>query len=102
MKLPLLRKDFIIEELQIHEAAAYGADAVLLVAAILDDQQLREFRAVAEYLRMAALVEVHDEGEVDRAVGPFGRYAAVRADQRHAIKFPCASLITAPKPVACG
>jgi indole-3-glycerol phosphate synthase len=68
VNLPLLRKDFIIEELQIHEAAAYGADAVLLIAAILDDKQLREFRAVAEYLHMAALVEVHDEAELDRAL----------------------------------
>lgn len=66
--LPLLRKDFIIEELQIHEAAAYGADAILLIAALLDDQQLREFRAVAEYLHMVALVEVHNEIELDRAL----------------------------------
>ena len=68
VSLPLLRKDFIIEELQIHEAAAYGADAVLLIAAILDDKQLREFRAIAEHLKMAALVEVHDETELDRAL----------------------------------
>jgi len=68
VKLPLLRKDFIIEELQLHEAAAYGADAVLLIAAILDDKQLREFRAIAEHLHMAALVEVHDEIELDRAL----------------------------------
>jgi indole-3-glycerol phosphate synthase len=68
VSLPLLRKDFIIEELQIHEAAAYGADAVLLIAAILDDKQLREFRAVAEHLQMSALVEVHDETELDRAL----------------------------------
>lgn len=68
VSLPLLRKDFIIEELQIHEAAAYGADAVLLIAAILDDKQLGDFRAIAEYLRMSALVEVHDETELDRAL----------------------------------
>jgi len=68
VSLPLLRKDFIIEELQIHEAAACGADAVLLIAAILDDTQLREFRAIAEYLHMDALVEVHDEMELDRAL----------------------------------
>jgi len=68
VKLPLLRKDFIIEELQIHEAAAYGADAVLLIVAILDDRQLREFRLVAEHLNMAALVEIHDELELDRAI----------------------------------
>ncbi|MBM3859838.1 MAG: indole-3-glycerol phosphate synthase TrpC [Verrucomicrobia bacterium] len=68
VKLPLLRKDFIIEELQIYEAAACGADAVLLIAAILDDQQLRDFRAIAEHLQLAALVEVHDEIELDRAL----------------------------------
>lgn len=68
VRLPVLRKDFIIAELQIHEAVAYGADAVLLIAAILDDTQLREFRAVAEHLRVAALVEVHDETELDRAL----------------------------------
>ena len=68
VRLPVLRKDFIIAELQIHEAVAYGADAVLLIAAILDDTQLREFRAVAEHLRGAALVEVHDETELDRAL----------------------------------
>jgi len=66
--VPLLRKDFVIEEIQIHEAAAYGADAVLLIAAILDDRQLRDFRAIAEHLHMAALVEVHDELELDRAL----------------------------------
>lgn len=68
VKLPLLRKDFIIEELQIHEAAAAGADAVLLIAAILDDKQLREFRLIAGHLKMASLVEVHDETELDRAI----------------------------------
>jgi indole-3-glycerol phosphate synthase len=68
VNLPLLRKDFIIAELQLHEAVAAGADAVLLIAAILDDRQLREFRLVAEHLKMAALVEVHDETELHRAV----------------------------------
>ncbi len=68
VKLPLLRKDFIIEELQIHEAAAAGADAVLLIAAILDDKQLREFRLIAGHLKMVALVEVHDEAELERAI----------------------------------
>jgi indole-3-glycerol phosphate synthase len=77
VKLPVLRKDFVIEELQIHEAAAYGADAVLLIAAILDDQQLREFRTVAEYLHLAALVEVHDEMEVDRAIAAGARLIGI-------------------------
>jgi indole-3-glycerol phosphate synthase len=68
VRLPLLRKDFIIDELQIYEAVAHGADAVLLIVAILDDAKLRDFRALAEHLRLAALVEVHDEAELDRAV----------------------------------
>jgi indole-3-glycerol phosphate synthase len=68
VKLPVLRKDFIIEELQLYEAAADGADAVLLIAAILDDRQLKDFRAIAEHLKMAALVEAHDEPELDRAL----------------------------------
>ncbi len=68
VRLPLLRKDFIIDELQIYEAVAHGADAVLLIVAILDDAKLKDFRALAEHLRLAALVEVHDEAELDRAV----------------------------------
>jgi len=68
VKLPLLRKDFIINELQIYESAAYGADAILLIVAILDDDQLKDFRETAEQLHLASLVEVHDEVELDRAV----------------------------------
>ncbi len=66
--LPLLRKDFIIDELQIYESAARGADAILLIVAILDDAQLRDYRALAEHHRMAVLVEVHDERELERAM----------------------------------
>jgi indole-3-glycerol phosphate synthase len=68
VSLPLLRKDFIIDALQIYEAAAYSADAVLLIVAILDDGQLKEFRSVAEGLGLSALVEVHDEAELERAM----------------------------------
>jgi indole-3-glycerol phosphate synthase len=68
VRLPLLRKDFIIDELQIYEAAARGADAILLIVAILDDAQLKGFRELALQLRLAALVEVHDEPELDRAL----------------------------------
>jgi indole-3-glycerol phosphate synthase len=68
VKLPLLRKDFIIDELQLYESAAYGADAILLIVAILDDSQLKDFREMAEQLHLASLVEVHDEVELDRAV----------------------------------
>ncbi len=66
--LPLLRKDFVIDELQIHESIARGADAILLIVAILDDAQLKGFRELATQLRLAALVEVHDEAELDRAL----------------------------------
>ena len=68
VKLPLLRKDFIIDELQIYESVARGADAILLIVAILDDAQLKEFSTMAKQLRVAALVEVHDERELDRAL----------------------------------
>ena len=69
VRLPLLRKDFIIDELQLYEAVAGGADAILLIAAILDDVQLRAYRQLAVHLKLAALVEVHDEPELARAVG---------------------------------
>jgi len=65
--LPLLRKDFIIDERQILEAIEWGADAILLIAAILNDAQLQRFHALATEAGLAALVEVHDETELDRA-----------------------------------
>lgn len=66
--LPVLRKDFVVDALQITEARALGADAILLIVAALDDAHLRAFREHAESLGMAALVEVHDEVELDRAL----------------------------------
>jgi indole-3-glycerol phosphate synthase len=66
--LPALRKDFTIDRLQVFEAAAHGADAILLIAAILDASELRQFRELAAELKMAALVEVHDEEELSKAV----------------------------------
>jgi indole-3-glycerol phosphate synthase len=68
VKLPLLRKDFIINELQIYESVTHGADAILLIVAILDDAQLKGFRALAAQLHLASLVEVHDEAELDCAL----------------------------------
>ncbi len=68
VKLPLLRKDFIIDERQILEAIEWGADAVLLIVAILSDAQLKHFQELAKGAGLAALVEVHDEVELDRAL----------------------------------
>jgi len=66
--LPVLRKDFIVDLYQIYESRAMGADAILLIAACLDDVQMRDFEAVAAGLGMAVLVEVHDGAELDRAL----------------------------------
>ena len=66
--LPVLRKDFMVDAYQIYESRAIGADAVLLIAASLDDAQMRDFEAIAIGLDMAVLVEVHDEAEMDRAL----------------------------------
>jgi indole-3-glycerol phosphate synthase len=66
--LPVLRKDFTIDELQIEEAKAHGADAILLIAAILDDRQLQDYQICAREMGLDVLVEVHDEMETERAV----------------------------------
>jgi indole-3-glycerol phosphate synthase len=66
--LPVLRKDFIIDPIQIREASLYGADAILLIAAILDTGRLRDFRRTAEACNMDVLVEVHDEKELESAL----------------------------------
>jgi indole-3-glycerol phosphate synthase len=68
VELPLLRKDFIIDDRQILEAIEWGADAILLIVAILSDAQLRRFHALATGAGLAALVEVHSESELDRAL----------------------------------
>jgi len=66
--LPVLRKDFMIDIYQVYEARAMGADAILLIAACLDDAQMAEMEAVARSLDMAVLVEVHDKAELERAL----------------------------------
>jgi indole-3-glycerol phosphate synthase len=66
--LPILRKDFIIHEIQIVESVHYGADAVLLIARLLSSHQLREFLDLCRRLGLAALTEVHDRGELSRAI----------------------------------
>jgi len=66
--IPVLRKDFVVSSYQLWEARAFGADAVLLIVAALDQPTLVGLRVRAESLGMTVLVEVHDEGETDRAV----------------------------------
>jgi indole-3-glycerol phosphate synthase len=68
VNLPLLRKDFIIDERQILEAVKWGADAILLIVAILSDSELQRFHELATDAGLSALVEVHDEGELERAL----------------------------------
>lgn len=68
VRLPLLRKDFIIDERQILEAIEWGADAILLIVAILDDARLQRFHDLAREAGLAVLVEVHDEAELERAL----------------------------------
>lgn len=66
--LPIIRKDFMIDEYQFYEARAIGADAILLIAAILDDVQMKDFYQLTQELGMDALVETHDEREMERAL----------------------------------
>jgi indole-3-glycerol phosphate synthase len=68
VSLPLLRKDFIIDERQILESVENGADAILLIVRILSDEQLAHFHSLAVEAGLAALVEVHDESELERAL----------------------------------
>lgn len=77
VRLPALRKDFTIDAYHVHQAAAYGADAILLIAAILSERQMRDFRELAEHYQMAALVEVHDEDELGPAVASGARIIGV-------------------------
>ena len=65
---PCLRKDFTVDEYMIYEAKLLGASAVLLICAILDDAQLKEYLAICDSLGLSALVEAHDDAEVDRAL----------------------------------
>ena len=79
VQVPLLRKDFIVSEYQLVEAVANGADAVLLIVSALEDQHLRRLLARAHALGLACLVEVHDAGEIARAVAAGARVVGVNS-----------------------
>ncbi len=68
ISLPILRKDFIIDEVQVWEAFFYGADAILLIARILSQQQLAELMSVCREMGMAPLIEVHDRDDLENAI----------------------------------
>jgi indole-3-glycerol phosphate synthase len=74
---PLLRKDFVIDAYQVDEARVAGADAVLLIAAALEPEALASLRARAEALGLSALVEVHDEAELEVALGSGARVVGI-------------------------
>lgn len=68
VKLPVLRKDFIVDELQVYESVARGADAILLIVAVLETAQLKDYITLARQLKVPALVEVHDASELEQAL----------------------------------
>lgn len=77
VRLPVLRKDFIVDEYQVYESAAAGADAVLLIVAALSNEHLRALLDLSGRLRIAALVEVHAEEDLDRALDAGARIIGV-------------------------
>ena len=77
VSLPCLRKDFTVDEYMIYEAKLLGASAVLLICSILSSRQLREYLQICETLGLSALVETHDEGEVDMALEAGARIIGV-------------------------
>ncbi len=77
VRIPALRKDFTIDACHVVEAAAYGADAILLIAAVLDEREMRDLRELAERFKMAALVEVHDDAELEPALASGARIVGV-------------------------
>lgn len=77
VKIPVLRKDFTVDSYQIYEARTLGASAVLLICAILEDEQIKEYIEIANNLGLSALVEAHDEEEIRRAISCGARILGV-------------------------
>jgi len=81
--IPLLRKDFIVEEYQIYQSRAYGADAVLLIAAALDKEELKEFLHLAHELQLDCLVEVHNEKELTTVLNTSAKIIGINNRDLH-------------------
>jgi len=81
--LPVIRKDFVVDEYQVLETRALGADAMLLIAAALDDVRLRDFSALGAELGLSVLVEVHDHSELERALDVPGRLLGINNRDLH-------------------
>ena len=77
VNIPILRKDFIIDEYQIYEAKMIGANAILLICSILDKSQINDFIAIADSLGLSSLVEAHDENEITKALDAEARIVGV-------------------------
>ena len=77
VKIPLLRKDFIVDDIQIYEARALGASTVLLIAGILDEETLKSYINISRKLGMEPLVEIHDEEEGEKALAAGSRIIGV-------------------------
>ncbi len=81
--VPVLRKDFTLDEFHVVEAAAHGADAILLIAALLEEREMRRLREMAAQHKMAALVEVHDAPELDAALASGAEIVGVNNRNLH-------------------
>jgi len=83
VSLPVLRKDFTLDEFHVIEAAAHGANAILLIAALLEEKEMRDLRELAAKYRMAALVEVHDASELESALDSGAQIVGVNNRNLH-------------------
>jgi len=90
-KIPLLRKDFLFDAYQIYESRAFGADAVLLIAAILTDEELESLLSLANKLGMQCLVEIHDQDELERAIQSGARIIGINNRNLHTFEVDIAT-----------
>jgi indole-3-glycerol phosphate synthase len=86
VSLPVLRKDFTLDEFHVIEAAGHGADAILLIAALLEEKEMRKLRELAAQYQMAAVVEVHDTSELETALGSGAAIVGVNNRNLHSFE----------------